>query len=482
MQMSANLLSRSSIWRVVREHRLFSLILGLAVALRAVVAVTYRPALFFTGDSVVYLGNSANLVPGEARPILYAVFLRVILLFHHLFAVPVLQHLFGLASGILTYVLLRHLGVAKGIAVAGTVFVLFDPLQLVIEQHILSESLFQLMVVAALAVLLWQQRPATVRCAIVGFGLAAATVTRNVGLIVIVPTLGFAVAQRFGWKRVATLTLSFALPLLAYAGWFYLAHGRFGLENYGGRFLYGRVAPFANCHGLKLSAIERTICPTMEPRSPWPTWYVFGPPSPFFDGRLQSNSDANQIARTFALTIIRHQPTTYIRAVSGDFLDYFRPARATGPDADPVAIDFPFRLNQLTAYPSPLIEEWIKRADASPAARAVIVRPLAKALVSWQRFFYLPGPLFALALLAGFLGIVGWPCAVERRCGAEGVLYSSIATLLLIVPVAAVVFDYRHMVPAFPLMGTAGALGASLLLERIRLRRSARPRPSGPSA
>jgi hypothetical protein len=47
---------------------------------------------------------------------------------HRLALAPVLQHLMGLATATVSYVLFRHLGVSKGIAVLGTLFVLFDPL------------------------------------------------------------------------------------------------------------------------------------------------------------------------------------------------------------------------------------------------------------------------------------------------------------------------------------------------------------------
>ena len=273
-------------WRtMVHEHRLFLWVLASAALLRAIVTFTFRPAFFFTGDSVVYLNNSTHLVPETARPILYAVFLRIVLTVHALILVPAIQHVMGLATATVTYALLRHLGVGKGIAVLGTLFVLFDPLQLVMEENILSESLFQILIVVSLAALVWNLRPSVWLCALVGVGLAAATITRNVGLILIVPVLVFALARRFGLWRTLAIALSFLLPLLGYAGWFETTNGQFALQDYSGKFLYGRVAPFATCAGLDLTKTERTMCPTPGPRSPWPTWYDFGPDSPLCASR-----------------------------------------------------------------------------------------------------------------------------------------------------------------------------------------------------
>jgi hypothetical protein len=474
-------LHRSCFSAAIREHRLFFTVLGAATVLRMVVAFTYRPAFFFTGDSVVYLNNSAHLVPDQARPILYPVFLRVVLWSHQLILVPILQHVLGLAAGVVTYALLRHLGVTKGIAILGTVFVLFDPLQLVLEENILSEALFQFLIVASLATLAWSRRPSILQCALVGSGLAAATVTRNVGLVLIVPAMGYALAVRFGWLRSSALVVAFAVPLLGYAGWFDATNGSFALQRYSGMFLYGRVAPFAECRGLHLQAAERALCPTTTPRSPWPTWYVFGPPSPFAREPLASDKDADGISMSFAMTIIRHQPSSYVAAVSKDFLDFFKPARSTGPDADPIVVDFVFRLNKLTAYPSSTITEWIQKGDQSPTAHAVIVRPLARVLIDWQRYFYFPGPLLALALVAGFAAAIGRRTGIVRQLGAEGVLYGACVTLLLLIPVATVVFDYRFLVPAFPLLGTSGAIGTADFIDRFRNRRSQAQSPRDPN-
>ena len=64
----------------------------------------------------------------------------------------------------------------------------------------------------------------------------------------------------------------------------------------------------------------------------------------------------------------QHQPVAYLSAVSKDF-STSSSRRSTGPDADPVTIDFVFRSDHLTVYPSPAINAWIQRADGSDYAR-----------------------------------------------------------------------------------------------------------------
>jgi len=449
---------------VLRQHRLFASIVLVALAIRVVAVIAYRPAFFFTGDSVVYLDNAFHLVPGQARPILYAVFLRLLLFGHRLILVPILQHLIGLATGCITYALLVHLGVRRIVGVLGSSFVLFDPLQIVIEHNILSDCLFEFFVLTSLAVLVWRNRPSVTVSALTGLGLAAATLDRNVGLVLIVPVCLYCLMAQVGWIRLVTLMLTFALPLCAYAGWFDSIYGHFNLENYDGLFLYGRVAPFADCIGLKLAPEQRLLCPPRKGRSPWPTWYVFGPPSPFLAEPLESDPDANQLALNFDLKVIRHQPGPYITAVGKDFLEYFAAERTGASDADPVQIDFIFRLSTLTAYPTPQISAWIRKADHSPTAHGTVVRPLARALHDWQQYFYFPGPVFAGALLLGFAPMARRSPWCGRWRGRQikriSVLFALSAGLLLLAPVATVVMDYRFLVPTFPLLGVTGALGA----------------------
>ena len=157
-------------------------LLAAAAALRVVVQVAYRPALFFYGDSFAYLANASRLRPESIRPAGYPAFLRVVLWIHDLAAVPAVQHLLGLATGVLVYALVRRLGIGPVGACIAAAPVLFDAYQLDIEQHILSEALFTLLVAAALAVLLWRSRPSFAACAGAGALLAAAALTRSVGL------------------------------------------------------------------------------------------------------------------------------------------------------------------------------------------------------------------------------------------------------------------------------------------------------------
>ena len=161
---------------------------------------------------------------------------------------------------------MRRLGIGPVGACIAAAPVLFDAYQLNIEQHILSEAFFTLLVMAALAVLLWRSRPSLAACAGAGVLLAAGALTRSVGVPLIAPALVFALV-RGGPVRTVVLLAAFALPLAGYATWYSsVPNGSFALTDHDGYFLYGRVADFASCNGMRISLAERRVL--CDPRPP----------------------------------------------------------------------------------------------------------------------------------------------------------------------------------------------------------------------
>jgi hypothetical protein len=302
--------------------------------------------------------------------------------------------------------------------------------------------------------------------------LAAATLTRTVGLFVAVPALAYLVVRRAGVVRVAALAVAFSLPLVAYAAWFDHYWGRFHLQKYDGHFLYGRVAPFADCRGLSLPAEERPLCP--PPRRPLhpPGWFVYHAESPIRAVEASNPVDVNEIAGRFARRIILHQPTDYARAVTRDFLQYFEPTRSPGPlqgrlatiELQPAALTFSYRATAAAA---------IRDYQDDPAARPVIVEGLSRRLAAWQGWTYTPGPLLAAFALLGLLAVAWRPRSGPSAAG-EALLFASSGVILLLVPSATVTFDYRYVTPALALLGAGGALGGWELVGRLRERRAAR--------
>ncbi|MGH9074782.1 MAG: hypothetical protein ACRDZQ_11790, partial [Acidimicrobiales bacterium] len=88
------------------RHWLFALILAAGLALRVLVDVAYWPTLLLFGDSYSYLGDAHRLQPQATHPLGYPLLLRALSPAGSIAVVPIVQHLLGMALGVLLYVLL----------------------------------------------------------------------------------------------------------------------------------------------------------------------------------------------------------------------------------------------------------------------------------------------------------------------------------------------------------------------------------------
>ena len=121
--------------------------------LRAVVQLAYQPALIFP-DSERYLQYSWHFISGNWSPDWlrtsgYSLLLIPAVLIRNLAVVAAVQHLLGLATAVLVYAVLVHFGARRWLATLATVPVLFDPLQLDIEQYVLTDVCATGLLVAA---------------------------------------------------------------------------------------------------------------------------------------------------------------------------------------------------------------------------------------------------------------------------------------------------------------------------------------------
>jgi hypothetical protein len=469
----------SRVARLVAGHRLFAGLLAAAAVLRVVVQLAYRPALFFYGDSFAYLANASQLSPEAIRPAGYPAFLRVVLLIHDLAVVPAVQHVLGLVTGTLVYALVRRLGIGPVAACIAAAPVLFDAYQLNIEQHILSETLFTLLVAAGLAVLLWRSRPSFGACFGAGVLLAAAALTRSVGLPLIAPALVFAI-MRGGPLRTLLLLFAFALPLAGYATWYStVPHGSFALTGRDGYFLYGRVADFASCSGMRISPVERRVlCDPRPPAErPSPNYYVWHKWSrKRYPGFPRLPARRNALLESFALGVIHRQPVAYAGTVLGDMEHYAAFGHATGRDDEPVTEwQFPDR---------PLIARKLGRIRAETARFGGSLGgspSLQRALHAYQRVVYTPGPLLLVAVLLALAGAaLRTPAGTVRGVRAEMLTLAAAGVLIPLTAAMTSMFDYRYLLPSLPLLPAAGVVGASLLAPRVRALRPAQPDPVSP--
>jgi hypothetical protein len=71
--------------------------------------------------------------------------------------------------------------------------------------------------------------------------------------------------------------------------------------------------------------------------------------------------------------------------------------------------------------------------------------------------------------------VLGRRNAGRRSLRAESVTLAVAGLALLLAPVATVIFDYRFVVPALPLLGAGAVIGATSLFQSSRGRSTAGP-------
>jgi ABC-type multidrug transport system fused ATPase/permease subunit len=471
----------SSLRASARSHWLFVLLFTAGVALRTVVFLAYQPALF-SPDSRFYLGQSARLEPPPSWPIGYPTFLRLLPLENDLAVVPFVQHLLGLAVAVLLYALLLRLGVPVWLGALATAPVLLDAYQLNIEQYILSEALFGLLLVAASALLLWQRPLGMASAGLTGLLFAAAALTRSIAVLagalalLTVLFLGAGMPLPARLSRAVAFLAVFGVAVGGYVAWFHSIHGTHSLGGSAGTSLYGRVVPWVDCSEFSLPSYERALCP-MQPVGHRPQAFTL------LWSRIDSvepppGMTRSQIAGQFAKRAIRHQPGTYLRVVASDFATSFSPTKERRPGG--------YRMSQWqfqVAFPIPgYPPHW----STSPPAgfrhgdkHGHVRRSLASFLRTYQRFGYTPGPLLALGLLGGLSVAVGVGRARDSGLRSAAFLFSGLAIALCLGALAVVPFSWRYQLPQLILLPPAAAIAITALTRRGRESGSAEPDARG---
>jgi hypothetical protein len=438
--------------------------LALGAAVRAVVAVAFSPGLVYS-DGPIYLGFLRSFVPYQDRPdgyslaVLYPLSLvsegRVIL------AATVVQHLFGLATATLLYVMLRRWGVERRPATLATLPVLFDSLQLILEQSVFSDTFFVLLVMLVVALLGWRRQLSNASALGAGLLLGTAVTVRLVAEPLFVTTVAFCLLAGRGWRGrllpAVALLAGFALPVGAYATYYHAEHGAYALAQFGGKSLWLRSTSFVDCSTISVPRYDRVLCP----RQPLgarldPTYY--GWHDPHTEPRLRPPRGITKDAAegTFGAAALRSQPFDYACVALRDFALNF----------DVVRID---RFGYDTAYKwhfSHYVSGWAETGQQLRAywryggQQMVARQPFADFLAGYSWVVYLPGPVLLACLVVGLLGGLGrgrrdlW---TRLMC----LLLSLSGTALLLVPAFTAEFIWRYQLPALVLLPAGAALAWS---------------------
>jgi hypothetical protein len=449
----------------VQRHWFFLTILLIGLVLRIFAVVAYRPALLFI-DSFRYLDLIRTTDPGKAQTLGYVFFLWPLLHVTNLFGIALAQHLVGVGMSVGIYLLCLRYGVVRWLATIAAVPVLLDAYQIQIEHTIMSETLFEALLLAGLMVLLWRRKPTTRALVIGGLLLGATVPVRIVSLPVLLPAVIFACCSGDGgWRRLgrgAMLAAAFLVPVVGYATYYRTQTGVWGLSTSDARALYGRAAEIADCSTLELPAYERPLCPK-EPlgRRIGIDYYAHTYPVAQLV-HVPPGKTLNDVVRDFARRVFRQQPLDLLHGVTVDFLKTFRWDRVDAKGDVPVS-----RWQFQERYPT-----WPDSLSTPEAAAKrwgggapTVVRPIATFLANYQRSVgYLPGPPLALGLIVGIAA--GCGAGRARRARLRAVCWlPTLTALAVILPADLFEFSWRYQLPLLVLVPVAGAIGVTAMLR-----------------
>ena len=447
-------LTPAALWR---NHRLFTIAACLSVIPRVIAALGFKPALLIQ-DSFSYMKQSVQLLPlAELRPAGYPLVLHLLQPFHSLLLVTTVQHLMGIALGVIIYAVLRTRGLPAWGATLAAVPTLFDSRQIWLESSILSDTLFTLVLMIAVAILVVRPKPAIWQAVLVGLLVSWASVIRGNGAPVFVVILAFLLVMRVGWKVVTACLAAFVVPLAGYALIFFSEHGQLNFTDSSGLFLWSRTMSFANCAVIKPPPSLVPLCPENQPdhpAGPTPAWSVPAvlnerTPADYLwatdawyrvNAHPGVNAYNNKLAMQFAERAIVAQPLDYVKTVGRDVLltffatdrstDYLAMQFTVAPHVDPMA---------------PYMRYWENRY-AHAHSNTHVVQPWAYLMFWYQQPVWFPGWVFFLVMAGGLVLLIRrW-----RGWGRYAALPWGVAVVNLVVPIAVSEVDYRYAISAVP--------------------------------
>jgi hypothetical protein len=485
-------------WRSgLREHWLAAALIGVGVILRVMAQFAYRPALFYI-DSVKYLYNAEGNDPeGYKGP------LRAILAISNLNTMIAVQHLVGLAMAVVIYRLLLRRGVGRWLAALAIAPLLLDAYQLQMEQTIMPGVLFEALMVAGLAILLWRPdmrgdsggrppgpaprgdtggrppglAPSWRAVIVAGLVIGTSATVAQVGEALILPAAVYLLAAGGGWRhaigKAAVMIVACAVPILAYCTGSYVATGDFFLSHSGVTSFYGRTAAAVDCKTIRLTPIERGICPSPANQAKGNDWLQFASKAPvqaYY--RDLPRAEVNTVITEFNRAVITQQPFRVLNAYLRDVFKIYSVTRQTDRGDAPISrwqfrTSFPYFNPHAT---KPEVDAVVRQFGGGLPA---VWRPVASFLRSYQLDGgYTPGPLL---LLFTFTGLFGSAAALMRRRLDHATAQLALASLLFFVSGAGLllvsdlfVFSWRYQIPALVTLVPAGVLGIAVVGRLVR--------------
>jgi len=459
----------------LRRHAFLLVLLAAGTTLRVLAFIAYRPALLYI-DSFRYLDNLQALRADGLNPVGYDLLLRPLLAVGGLSLVAAVQHLGGLAIAVGIYALARRLGARRWVSALAAAPLLLDGYQVQIEQNIMSELLFEALLLGLLWLLLANGKPNWRRIALAGLVVGAGVLVRLIGVTLAVPFLLYVLAAGSawrhwrGWRDAGIGLVAMLAVVLPYAAEVKAETGKWGLSGPSGSMLYGRAAAVADCPKLGLDPVLMRFCPAEPIANRLVDNYTHADLDPAWPGPLPPGSDKAALAHEFALDVLKAQWPDVAASILGDFAKSFQFTRDTA--VNDVPIDrWQFQLT----YP-----QFADPATVSAVTRQydgiepTVNRPIATFLRGYQ----LNGGFVPGAVL-GFFAVLGLLTVLRRKKPRDkarsGALFAAGTGLFLLFASAVFEFSWRYQLPALVLLPVAGALGFTTLTAASRRRLGAYP-------
>jgi hypothetical protein len=461
---------------------LFALLMA-AAGVRLWLMVSYSPAFLGYPDSSQYtLAAETNIFRDPQRPAGYPFFLRLI---HHLsdkltFVIAV-QHLAGIATGLLYYKAVRRTGAPPWLGLLPAAVVFFGGTGLILEHSLLSDSLFSfLQAVAVYAAVCALYEPSIRWSLLAGtaIGLSFWVRTAGISIGVLVPVvLLWAAPGRFSQRlrRAGAAALIVAAMVGFYVGSQYYFTGYLGDQRQSAWDIYGRVSTFVDCSAFTPPSGTSFLCPTQpvghresqayyqfDPRSP--AVKVFGPP-------YAAPPDANAVLERFSVAAIENEPFAWAGATLKGLSRYVFPRSGEGavPDEMLELVTFPEHTHEF----EPVFESYFAE-DLGYVGSKAELHPLSV----YQSFTSVQGPLIVLLLIAAIIG----PFFLAARMRAAAILFTLTAIITITFAVAGNGYDARFAYPTFGPLAAGAALGGWGIYSRLAgsIRRRSRDRRGRP--
>jgi 4-amino-4-deoxy-L-arabinose transferase-like glycosyltransferase len=389
-------------------------------------------------------------------------------------AVPVLlQHLSAIASALLLFAATRRVADSAWAGLLPAAVIMLDPDLIYLEQAIMSESWSVLATSVGLyAAVRALDSPSWRWPLLAGVALALGVTIRSAGLLLIpVVVLALLLGRpkpvrnwRRSWRAPVAAAAGAAVILLAFAAANASFGERFGISPSPGRYLYGRVAQFADCSRFDPPPGTEVLCEdTPAEARPGASHYLFGAdaPAPRYFGPFGEN---DEVLGEWSQRAIRAQPLDFAETAWIYLRSYMVPGSRppeTGGDIDP-QLDFTYE----NAFFVPTIEGNLERFyDDFEAHR---YEPGLEFLRAWQHVTRFGATALVVTTLLTAIGLV-----IGTRRSRIGVLLFGVGGLaLLVAPVLTGNYLGRYVVPMAGPMMAAAAITIAELSRRWRAQRT----------